>query len=122
MTENLLLEYCSTTNIFVQNFFSIWIFRTGARTRGVNSQRCEVSCEVELTSAAVTKWESRMFLHPVLQAVAIYLIPEYRYPKRSLPPLLRRCAPARVSEIFSYKLEIFSTFMPVRNLFHTKYF
>ena len=40
----------------------IRIFRTGARTRGVNSQRCEVSCEVELKSAAVTKWESRMSL------------------------------------------------------------
>ena len=34
----------------------------GARKRGVNSQRCEVSCEVELKSAAVTKWESRMSL------------------------------------------------------------
>ena len=45
---------------------------------------------------------------PVLQAVAIYLIPEDRYPKRSLPPLLRRCAPTRVLEMFSYKLEIFS--------------
>ena len=44
----------------------------------------------------------------VLQAIVIYLIPEDRYPKRSLPPLLRRCAPARESKLFSYKLEIFS--------------
>ena len=34
----------------------------GAQTRGVNNQRFEVSCEVELKSTAVTKWESRMSL------------------------------------------------------------
>ena len=34
----------------------------GAQTHGVNSQLCEVSCEVELKSVAVTKWESRMSL------------------------------------------------------------
>ena len=38
LTENLLLEYYSTTkNVLIR------IFRTGARTRGVKSQWCEES-------------------------------------------------------------------------------
>ena len=68
------------------------------QTRGANSQRCEV----ELKSAAV-------YLCSALVMEA------YRDPARcsyplSLHPFLSinaHCAPARVSEIFSYKLEIF---------------
>ena len=46
-----LLEYCPTrTNISPSKHFLIWIFRTGARTRGVNSG---TRWEGELNPAAV---------------------------------------------------------------------
>ena len=49
LTENLLLEYYSNMKIFLRlKIVLIRIFRTRARIRGVNSQRCEV----ELKSAA----------------------------------------------------------------------
>ena len=41
-------------------------------------------------------------------STSIYLIPDDRYPKRFLPQLLCRCAPACISKKKSYKLEIFS--------------
>ena len=89
----MLLEYYSTTKIFpASKNVLFWIFRTGARTRGVKS-----SSSLQLGTS-----------------VGALMMEAYRDPARCsypLHPFLSinvHCAPASVSKLFSYKLEIFS--------------
>ena len=94
--------------------FLIRIFRTGARKRGVNGQRCEV----ELKSAAVTKWKSRMSLRQYFKS----LLPDPRGSlSESLPSaaIVAPCSRTSIRFFPRINWKYFRTVTPVRNLFHT---